>query len=146
MVFWNRKNKIYPFKRKFIFTDKIFWKLTIFGQINSYKNVKTKHTGISQFFLTIDQFSLFISNYVLKQKKIFAKKKNLPTVKIIDLSRYRYRPITVPLPFSYHRDPWWHSVHHRDTIVPNRSWPLPQGRSGTLVSRWWTIGNASQKW
>ena len=28
------------------------------------------------------------------------------TVKIIILSRYRYRPITVPLPFSGHRDPW----------------------------------------
>ncbi len=47
------------------------------------------------------------------------------------LSRYRYRrvtvllpshyrPITVPLPFSGHPDPWWHSVHHRDTIVPDR--------------------------
>ncbi len=40
------------------------------------------------------------------------------------LSRYRYRLVTIPLPFSGHRDPWWHSVHHRDTIVPHRPWPF----------------------
>jgi hypothetical protein len=26
---------------------------------------------------------------------------------------------------SRYRDPWWHSVHHRDTLVPNRPWPSP---------------------
>jgi hypothetical protein len=43
------------------------------------------------------------------------------------LSRYRYRPVTVPLPSRYrflvivtHRDP---SFHHRDTPVPNRPSP-----------------------
>ncbi len=44
------------------------------------------------------------------------------------------------------RDPWSHYLHHRDTLVPNRLSPLPQGRLGTIrdgsvrmmegVSRW----------
>jgi hypothetical protein len=43
------------------------------------------------------------------------------TVKIMILSRYRYRPVTVPLPSRYHFLQALPIVHHRDTIVPHRS-------------------------
>ncbi len=52
--------------------------------------------------------------------------------------------ITVPLPFSGLPGPHGEiiGVHHRDTIVPKRPSPLPQGwletngeRLGTIVSR-----------
>ena len=53
--------------------------------------------------------------------------RKITTVKIMILSRYRYRPVTVPWPSRYrflvivtHRDP---SFHHRDTPVPNRPSP-----------------------
>ena len=45
------------------------------------------------------------------------------------VSRYRYRPIIVPLPFSGHRDPWSHSVHHRYTPVPHRPSLSPPSRT-----------------
>jgi len=44
------------------------------------------------------------------------------TVKIMILSRYRYRPVTVPLPSRYHSLQALPIVHHRDTIVPDRPW------------------------
>ena len=64
------------------------------------------------------------------------------TVKIMILSRYRYHPVTVPLPSRYH---FQVIVTHGDTpsvIVtlpfltvphrPHRTWSLHQGR-------WWTV-------
>jgi hypothetical protein len=38
-------------------------------------------------------------------------------------SRYRYRPVTVPLPSRYHFLQALPIVHHRDTIVPDRPSP-----------------------
>ena len=51
-----------------------------------------------------------IQEYLIQEYNLINKIRNtyLSTVKILILSRYRYRPrpITVPLPFSGHRDPW----------------------------------------
>ncbi len=46
---------------------------------------------------------------------------NDTTIRVLISKNYDY----VPLSFSSLHDPWWHSVHHRDTIVPYRASPYP---------------------
>ncbi len=66
--------------------------------------------------------------------KLISQYARFNTVKIMILSRYRYRPvtvplpsryrpITVPLPSRYHFLQALPIVHHRDTIVPDRPSP-----------------------
>ncbi len=64
-----------------------------------------------------------VSILILKDFKLFYF--IISTEKIVTSSRYRYRPVTVPLPSRYH---FWLALpieHHRDTpllflTVPNR--------------------------